>query len=142
MITTSEIFNRKYRFDPSSIKPQGKHFKWTDLKAGDFVVHEDFGIGRYLGIKKIYYTKPDGEEIEDSDCLNIEYARGDRLYVPIQDFTLVQKYISSEGKTPRLSHMDTKTCGNPFSAEEAPTSRVWLSLYSSRGRKKGRSRRL
>jgi len=109
VITTSEIFNRKYRFDPSSIKPQGKHFKWTDLKAGDFVVHEDFGIGRYLGIKKIYYTKPDGEEIEDSDCLNIEYARGDRLYVPIQDFTLVQKYISSEGKTPRLSHMDTKT---------------------------------
>ena len=109
VITTSELFRRRYRFDPASLKPRGKFFKWTDLKSGDFVVHEDYGVGRYLGIKKVFFRNACGEQVEDSDCLHLEYARGDRLLVPLHDFTRVQKYISSEGKAPRLSHMDTKT---------------------------------
>ena len=109
VVTTSELFRRRYRFDPASLKPKGKFFKWTDLKAGDFIVHEDYGVGRYLGIRKVYFRDANGEQVEDSDCLHLEYARGDRLLVPLYDFTRVQKYISSEGKVPRLSHMDTKT---------------------------------
>ena len=108
-ITSSELFRRRYRFDPASIKPKNKFFKWTDLKVGDFIVHEDYGVGRYLGIKKAYFRNAAGEQIEDSDCLFLEYARGDKLLVPLHDFSRVQKYISSEGKAPRLSHMDTKT---------------------------------
>ncbi len=111
VITSSELFRRRYRFDPASIKPKNKFFKWTDLKTGDFVVHEDYGVGRYLGIKKAFFRNLAGAQVEDSDCLYLEYARGDKLLVPLHDFTHVQKYISSEGKTPRLSHMDTKTWG-------------------------------
>ena len=109
VITSSELFRRRYRFDPASIKPRNKFFKWTDLKVGDFIVHEDYGVGRYLGIKKAYFRNAAGEQVEDSDCLYLEYARGDKLLVPLHDFSRVQKYISSEGKVPRLSHMDTKT---------------------------------
>ncbi len=109
VVTTSELFRRRYRFDPASLKPRNKFFKWTDLKVGDFIVHEDYGVGRYLGIKKAYFHNPAGERVEDSDCLYLEYARGDKLLVPLHDFSRVQKYISAEGKAPRLSHMDTKT---------------------------------
>ena len=109
VITSSELFRRRYRFDPASIKPKNKFFKWTDLKVGDFIVHEDYGVGRYLGIKKAFFRNAWGEQVEDSDCLYLEYARGDKLLVPLHDFSRVQKYISSEGKAPRLSHMDTKT---------------------------------
>jgi len=109
VITSSELFRRRYRFDPASIKPKNKFFKWTDLKTGDFIVHEDYGVGRYLGIRKAFFRNAYGERVEDSDCLYLEYARGDKLLVPLHDFTHVQKYISSEGKVPRLSHMDTKT---------------------------------
>ena len=109
VITSSELFRRRYRFDPASIKPKNKFFKWTDLKTGDFIVHEDYGVGRYLGIKKAFFRNTRGEQVEDSDCLYLEYARGDKLLVPLHDFSRVQKYISSEGKVPRLSHMDTKT---------------------------------
>lgn len=109
VLTSSEIFQRRYRIDPRSSKPKSKFFKWTDLKAGDFVVHEDYGVGRYLGIKKVYYRNRDNENTEDADCLFIEYARGDTLAVPLYEFSKVQKYISSEGKTPKLSHMDTRT---------------------------------
>ncbi len=109
VITSSELFRRRYRFDPASIKPRNKFFKWTDLKTGDFIVHEDYGVGRYLGIKKAFFRNARGEQVEDSDCLYLEYARNDKLLVPLHDFSRVQKYISSEGKVPRLSHMDTKT---------------------------------
>ncbi|MCX5791970.1 MAG: helicase-related protein [Elusimicrobia bacterium] len=109
VITSSEFFRRRYRFDPASIKPKNKFFKWTDLKMGDFIVHEDYGVGRYLGIKKVFFRNASGEQVEDSDCLYLEYARNDKLLVPLYDFSRVQKYISSEGKVPRLSHMDTKT---------------------------------
>ncbi|HAF95418.1 MAG: hypothetical protein A2X34_00935 [Elusimicrobia bacterium GWC2_51_8] len=108
-ITSSELFKRSYRLGPASGAPKAKFYKWTDLKIGDFVVHEDYGVGRYLGVKKILYRSPGGEEIEDADCLSIEYSRGDKLMVPLYEFGRVQKYLSSEGKTPRVSHMDTKT---------------------------------
>ncbi|OGS07412.1 MAG: hypothetical protein A2270_00350 [Elusimicrobia bacterium RIFOXYA12_FULL_51_18] len=109
VLTSSEIFQRRYRIDLKSSKPKGKFYKWTDLKIGDFVVHEDYGVGRYLGIKKAYYRNANNENVEDADCLLVEYARGDKLMVPLHEFGRVQKFISSEGKVPKLSHMDTKT---------------------------------
>ena len=109
VLTSSEIFQRRYRIDLKSAKPKGKFFKWTDLKIGDFVVHEDYGVGRYLGIKKAYYRNSNNENVEDADCLLVEYARGDKLMVPLHEFSRVQKFISAEGKVPKLSHMDTKT---------------------------------
>ena len=50
---------------------------FTDLEVGDFVVHEDHGIGRYLGLKTMTV------EDRDADFLLLEYAEGNQLYLPI-----------------------------------------------------------
>lgn len=71
--------------------------EFTDLNPGDFVVHQTHGIGRYMGINKL--------EIEGiiRDYLKISYQNNDMLYIPITQLEALQKYIGSEGKTPKLS---------------------------------------
>ena len=100
LITTNEILNRRYntatvlkRFDVQG----AKRIRFKELEAGDYVVHQEHGIGRYLGLEIM-----DKEE-NPTDCLIIEYRRGSRLYVPMYDFKKVQKYIGAGGKRPSLS---------------------------------------
>lgn len=100
LLTTNEILNRRYnaanvlkRFDVEG----AKRVRFKELEAGDYVVHQEHGIGRYLGLEVL-----DKEE-NPTDCLIIEYRRGSRLYVPMYDFKKVQKYIGAGGKRPTLS---------------------------------------
>ena len=72
---------------------------FTSLKAGDYVVHEVHGIGRYMGIKTI---EMDGVH---KDYLEIHYAGKDILYVPTDQLSLLQRYIGNEGDTPKLQKM-------------------------------------
>lgn len=110
ILTFRELFS-KYDFPQGRLNiPRVAHFKFSDLNRGDYLVHEDFGIGKYLGIRKISETTSNGE-IRETECLEIEYARGDKLLVPLYEFKRVQKFIGCEGKKPKLSHMDTKTWG-------------------------------
>ena len=99
-ITSNELLNRRYnasrvlrRFDVEG----AKRVRFKELQAGDYVVHQEHGIGRYLGLEVL---DPDGTP---TDCLLIEYRRGSRLYVPMYDFKKVQKYIGAGGKRPTLS---------------------------------------
>ncbi len=69
---------------------------FIDLEKKDYVVHIKHGIGRYLGIERIKVKN------EEKDHLAIEYANNEMLYVPIDKAHLVQKYISFEGRSPRL----------------------------------------
>lgn len=71
------------------------------INIGDFVVHTDYGVGIYRGLKKI---KAYGKKRE---CLKIEYQDGDMLYVPLEKMDLVQKYSSKEGVVPHLSKLGT-----------------------------------
>lgn len=66
--------------------------KYSDLKDGDYVVHEDNGIGIYRGL----------EQIKGIDYLKIEYARGTTLYVPVFQFGKIRKYAGSEASRPSL----------------------------------------
>lgn len=72
---------------------------FNDLKPGDYIVHVNHGIGVYKGIKKI--------EVQgmDRDYLDIEYERNDKLYVPIEQLDLIQKYIGMEGKSPKINKL-------------------------------------
>lgn len=72
---------------------------YDDLMEGDYVVHAYHGIGRYLGIRTMEVQGAQG------DYLVIQYAGGDRLYVPTDQVDLVQKYVGAEGREPRLSKM-------------------------------------
>jgi transcription-repair coupling factor (superfamily II helicase) len=74
----------------------------VDIHGGDFVVHVAHGIGRYLGLKKLRSAKGIDKH------LVLEYDEGDRLYVPLAELHLVQKYIGFEGKPPKLSKLGTR----------------------------------
>ncbi len=69
---------------------------YRELALGDYVVHEQHGIGRYMGLSTL--------EIGGirRDYLLVNYRGTDKLYIPVEQIDLIQKYIGSEGKTPRL----------------------------------------
>ncbi|MFO7814541.1 MAG: transcription-repair coupling factor [Halanaerobiales bacterium] len=68
----------------------------NELSKGDYVVHENHGIGKYLGVKTL--------EVQDrhQDYLMIKYKESDRLYVPTEKINLVQKYIGADTNPPKL----------------------------------------
>ncbi|MBI3330764.1 MAG: DEAD/DEAH box helicase, partial [Candidatus Omnitrophica bacterium] len=69
---------------------------FVDLREGDYAVHLDHGIGRYLGRARL----PGREEAQEA--LLLEYAGGDRLYVPMDQVHLVQKYVALGARAPAL----------------------------------------
>ena len=72
---------------------------YSELQLGDFVVHLQHGIGRYVGVETIDMLGV------KRDVLTLEYKRGDRVYVPIDKIDMVQKYVGSEGAVPKLSRL-------------------------------------
>ena len=73
-----------------------------DLRAGDFVVHENHGIGKYLGVKTLEIQG------QHKDYLVLKYAGEDKLYVPTEKIHLVQKYIGSDAGNPKLYKLGRK----------------------------------
>ncbi|WP_175615530.1 transcription-repair coupling factor [Piscibacillus halophilus] len=69
---------------------------YQELKVGDYVVHINHGIGKYLGIETL--------EVNNlhKDYMVINYSGNDKLYVPVDQIDQVQKYVGSEGKAPKL----------------------------------------
>jgi len=99
VITESEVFSqkqRKVRRSDRKIENAERIKSYTDLKVGDYVVHVNHGIGKYVGIGTLVI---DGIH---KDYMHIVYAGGDKLSVPIDQIDLVQKYIGSEEKEPKL----------------------------------------
>ena len=72
---------------------------FTDLKVGDYVVHENHGIGQYMGMVRL------ASEGTYRDFLHIRYQGSDKLYVPTDQLDRVQKYIGSEGEAPKLNRL-------------------------------------
>ncbi|MFZ0887209.1 MAG: transcription-repair coupling factor [Candidatus Binataceae bacterium] len=70
-----------------------------ELKAGDFVVHLDHGIGLYRGLKHLRVAEVEG------DFINLEYAANDTMYVPVERINLVQRYVGGEGAAPKLDKL-------------------------------------
>lgn len=81
------------------VRPFLSHFQ--DLKAGDFVVHTDYGIGIFTGLIKLTVDHKKGDFIE------ILYRDDDKLYVPVEDLNLVQKYAKLGTKAPELQKLGT-----------------------------------
>jgi transcription-repair coupling factor (superfamily II helicase) len=99
LLCDHQIFSRKYhRYRTRRSKEGVALSSYTNLNVGDYVVHVDYGIGRYRGLKEITVDK------RRRDCLLLHYADGDRLYVPIEEFNRVQKYVGKEGK-PQLTKL-------------------------------------
>lgn len=99
VIAASDIFGqpklRRFRN-----APKGQQIRYfSDLNTGDYVVQKTHGIGRYVGMKTI-----DIDGIH-RDYLTIQYAGNDKLYLPMEKITTLEKYIGPEGASPALSKM-------------------------------------
>ena len=70
-----------------------------ELKKGDYIVHYDHGIGRFLGIKTMDMAN------HVNDYIMIQYRGEDTLYIPVENIHLVQKYVAHEGLQPKLSKL-------------------------------------
>lgn len=100
VISDKEIFGKSKRKGTRvNKKGAGKISSFTELKPGDYVVHTNHGIGVYKGIKQL---EVQGHK---KDYLELSYNAGDKLYVPVDQLDLVQKYIGSEGKSPKINKL-------------------------------------
>ena len=72
---------------------------FTDLAPGDIIVHEDHGLGRYLGLQ----TMKVGDR--ESDFLLLEYSEGNRLYLPVERLELISKYLGGDAGAARLDRL-------------------------------------
>lgn len=99
VITEGEMFSqkqRKARKVGRSMDNAERIKSYTELKIGDYVVHQNHGIGKYIGIGTL--------EVGGihKDYMHILYAGGDKLSVPIDQIDLIQKYVGSEDKEPKV----------------------------------------
>ena len=134
MLSDSDIFGRERKKRRGKKYSGLKIFDYNELKVGDFVVHEEYGIGIYRGIEKI------SQDRITKDYMKVEYAKGDNLYVPATSFDIIGKYSSSEGATPRLNRLS----GKEWVATKAKvkegveeTARELVELYAERQKLKG-----
>ena len=115
---------------------QSQMQSFADLQKGDYVVHENHGIGRFLGIEELVVQG------NKKDYLKIKYAGDDMLYVPVEQMDIVQKYIGSDGVTPKinkLSGSEWKVTKAKAKAAIAEMASELLDLYAKRKMKKGYS---
>ncbi|MBI5708821.1 MAG: transcription-repair coupling factor [Candidatus Eisenbacteria bacterium] len=100
VLTDHEVFAR-YRRRRRRLKKTGglSLAELSALKVGDYVVHEDHGIGVYRGMKRLTLN---GQE---TDCVEISYAESDRLFVPVQQLALVSRYAAGEGAQPSIHRL-------------------------------------
>jgi transcription-repair coupling factor (superfamily II helicase) len=101
VVTEAEIFGDKTR----ARRPRreeavpAEEFSLRNLRINDLVVHVDHGVGIYRGLMRRTAAGVEG------DFLVLEYAGGDRLFVPVEKMSRVQRYLASEEERPRLSRL-------------------------------------
>ncbi len=134
VISETDIFGRKKK------KKRRKSYRgqrirdFTELKPGDYVVHENHGIGVYKGIEKI--------EVEKvvKDYMKIAYADGGVLYIPAAQMDLIQKYAGSDAKRPKLNKLGTIQWGKTKSQVKKAVQAVaedLVELYAARQQSEG-----
>lgn len=100
IFSDSDIFAKQKRQRKSVKKSKGVDINlFSDLNVGDYVVHQTHGVGQYAGIQNLVV-----DNIK-KDYLKIVYQGGDYLYIPVTQLDLIQKYIGSEGKAPKLNKL-------------------------------------
>ena len=134
--TAYEIFNTKITVTKFSSKFSKAQIldKHTELKSGDYVVHNLYGVGKYIGIET--------REINGikRDFLKIIYRNNDSLHVPLHQFSLVRKFVSRDGVAPKLNRLGTDEWTKTKEKVQASVNELagrLVELYSNRSLKTG-----
>ena len=100
VISETDIFGKHKKKKKKRKTYEGQKIQdFTDLKPGDYVVHENHGLGIYRGIEKIEVDKV------VKDYMKISYADGGNLYILATQLDLIQKYASADAKKPKLNKL-------------------------------------
>jgi len=136
VITEEELFKKKLKKSKRKQKlSNAERIKsYSELQVGDYVVHVNHGIGKYLGIETL--------EINGihKDYLNIRYQGSDKLYVPVDQIDQVQKYVGSEGKEPKIYKLggsDWKRVKKKVESSVQDIADDLIKLYAEREASKG-----
>ena len=103
VISESDIFGAVRKKKKPKSKYEGQKIKdFSELRVGDYVVHENHGLGIYRGIEKV--------EVEKvvKDYIKIEYRDGGNLYILATGLDVIQKYASADAKKPKLNKLGTQ----------------------------------
>lgn len=99
LITENDIYGVQKRKRFSSKNSGQKIQYFSDIKSGDYVVHSVYGIGRYVGVEKMLANGI------YRDFLLIMYAGNDKLYIPVEHVSMLNKYVGNEGHIPTLTKL-------------------------------------
>lgn len=136
VISESDIFGKEKK----KRKKKKKYYtgdrigNFAELNIGDYVVHENHGLGIYKGIEKIEVDKV------TKDYIKIEYAEGGNLYVLATQLDVIQKYAGSDAKQPKLNKLGTKEWGKTKSRVRGAVKDMaeeLVKLYSARQNEMG-----
>lgn len=135
LLTDQELFGTPFRKKSSGSKKKGQLIKsFTELSVGGLVVHENHGIGRYVGLEQLMV---DGLK---RDYLKISYSGEDHLYIPVENMDAIQKYIGaeeSEVKLSRLGSGDWQRAKAKVKKSIEDMTEDLVKLYAERQSKKG-----
>ncbi|MCS7061716.1 MAG: transcription-repair coupling factor [Anaerolineae bacterium] len=146
LITDAELFGH-VRPEPwiaprkSRLAPERA---FSDWQPGDAVVHEDYGIGIYRGLVTLTVNTgtPQAPAEGEREYVLIEYAEGDRLYVPLHQLDRIARYVGSDDAKPALSKLGAPEWGQAkhrARAAAAEVAREMLELYARRELAAGRA---
>lgn len=104
IIQENEIFGRHRRAPASLKKAESAPIEtFVELEEDDFIVHVNYGIGRYKGIQRMIVSD------NERDYIRLEYAHEESIFLPIEQVNLIQRYIGTGGAAPRLDLIGGKS---------------------------------
>lgn len=135
VLTESDIFGKEKKKKRKIKKYEGKAIQsFSELTVGDYVVHENHGLGIYRGIEKIEVDKI------TKDYMKVEYAGGSNLYVPATQLDVIQKYADSQAKQPKLNKLGSQDWNKTKARVRGAVKNIakdLVELYAARQRAKG-----
>lgn len=136
VISEGDIFTAKeIGRNKKKVKYAGEKINsYADLAVGDYVVHENHGVGIYKGIEKV---KTDGRL---KDYISVEYAKGSKLFVPVEQFAMIGKLSGKDGAKPKLNKLggsEWHTVRSRVKGHVDDIARELIDLYAARKSMKG-----
>ncbi|MGN0344706.1 MAG: transcription-repair coupling factor [Lachnospiraceae bacterium] len=135
VITESDIFGAEKKKKKKYRRYEGEHIRsFADLHVGDYVVHENHGLGIYQGIEKMEVAGT------TKDYMKITYAKGSNLYIPATQLDLIQKYAGSDAKKPKLNTLGTQEWNKTRARVQGAVKEIakeLVELYAVRQQKEG-----
>jgi transcription-repair coupling factor (superfamily II helicase) len=135
VISESDIFGTEKKKKRKKTGYEGKKIQtFTELSPGDYVVHENHGLGIYKGIEKIEVDKI------TKDYIKIEYGGGGVLYILATGLDVIQKYSGSEGRKPKLNKLNSLEWKNTKARVKGAVKEIakdLVELYAKRQERQG-----